>query len=144
MTLGYVTIGTDDVEGAQPFFDAALAPLGYVRTEPFPGWSFYGPKDKDAVMALCRPNDGGAARAGNGIMVDWFVRARARLPHAGLVLNDYDILSRHGMQRAHQDHFEATARLMSPSSMASLILGSKNSTACWLWLLCVCVRFWSR
>jgi len=29
--------------------------------------------------------------------------------------------------------FEATARLMSPSSMASLILGSKNSTACLPW-----------
>ncbi len=49
---------------------------------------------------------------GNGIMVDWFVRAREHLPQAGLVLNDYDILSRHGSQRAHQDHFEATARFL--------------------------------
>jgi endo-1,4-beta-xylanase len=50
--------------------------------------------------------------AGNGLMVDWFVRARENLPRAGLVLNDYDILSRHGSQRAHQDHFEATARFL--------------------------------
>ncbi len=49
---------------------------------------------------------------GNGIMVDWFARAREHLPHAGLVLNDYDILSRQGAQRAHQDHFEATARFL--------------------------------
>jgi GH35 family endo-1,4-beta-xylanase len=49
---------------------------------------------------------------GKGLMVDWFVRAREHLPHAGLVLNDYDILSRHGAQRAHQDHFEATARFL--------------------------------
>ena len=49
---------------------------------------------------------------GNGMMVDWFVRAREHLPHAGLVLNDYDILSRQGAQRAHQDHFEATARFL--------------------------------
>ena len=50
--------------------------------------------------------------AGPGVMVDWFARARANLPHAGLVLNDYDILSRHGAQRVHQDHFEATARFL--------------------------------
>jgi endo-1,4-beta-xylanase len=50
--------------------------------------------------------------SGPGIMVDWFVRARENLPHAGLVLNDYDILARHGAQRAHQDHFEATARFL--------------------------------
>ena len=35
----------------------------------------------------------------------------------------------------------ATARLMSPKSMASLTLLSKNSTACLLWPLCVCVPF---
>ena len=50
--------------------------------------------------------------AGNGLMVDWFVRARENLPSAGLVLNDYDILERHGSDRAHQDHFEATARFL--------------------------------
>src|SRR3954454_14510561 len=50
--------------------------------------------------------------AGNGIMVDWFVRAREHLPEAGLVLNDYDILSGHGAHHAHQDHFEATARFL--------------------------------
>jgi endo-1,4-beta-xylanase len=49
---------------------------------------------------------------GSGVMVDWFARARERLPEAGLVLNDYDIVERHGAQRAHQDHFEATARFL--------------------------------
>ena len=39
---------------------------------------------------------------------------------------------------------EATARLMSPKSMASLILASKNSTACLLWPSCECVPFRSR
>jgi endo-1,4-beta-xylanase len=50
--------------------------------------------------------------AGNGLMVDWFVRARENLPAAGLVLNDYDILERHGAERAHQDNFEANARFL--------------------------------
>jgi endo-1,4-beta-xylanase len=60
---------------------------------------------------------------GNGLMVDWFARARARLPHAGLVLNDYDILARHGAQRAHQDHFEATARFLIASGAPITGLG---------------------
>lgn len=50
--------------------------------------------------------------AGSEVMRDWFVRAREHLPGAGLFLNDYDILSRHGMQRDHQDHFERTARAL--------------------------------
>ena len=60
---------------------------------------------------------------GNGMMVDWFVRAREHLPHAGLVLNDYDILSRQGAQRAHQDHFEATARFLIESGAPITGLG---------------------
>ena len=63
---------------------------------------------------------------GNGIMVDWFVRAREHLPHAGLVLNDYDILSRQGAQRAHQDHFEATARFLIDSGAPITGLGMQG------------------
>ena len=63
---------------------------------------------------------------GNGIMVDWFVRAREHLPNAGLVLNDYDILSRQGAQRAHQDHFEATARFLIDSGAPITGLGMQG------------------
>ncbi len=69
MSIGYVTIGTQDVEAAQPFFDTVLGALGYERTHPFPGFAMYGPKGGDPVLGLCRPHDGQAARAGNGIMV---------------------------------------------------------------------------
>jgi endo-1,4-beta-xylanase len=63
---------------------------------------------------------------GPGIMVDWFVRAREHLPRAGLVLNDYDILSRQGAQRAHQDHFEATARFLIASGAPITGLGMQG------------------
>jgi catechol 2,3-dioxygenase-like lactoylglutathione lyase family enzyme len=69
MSIGCVTIGAADVEAAKPFFDATLGALGYERSEPFPGWAFYGPKGQDAVVGICRPYDGQAPRAGNGIMV---------------------------------------------------------------------------
>jgi catechol 2,3-dioxygenase-like lactoylglutathione lyase family enzyme len=69
MSIGYVTIGAADVEAAQPFFDAALGALGYERSEPFEGWAFYRPKGGEPCIGICRPYDGEAARAGNGIMV---------------------------------------------------------------------------
>jgi len=69
MTIGYVTIGAQDPDAATPFFDATLGALGYERSAPFPGWIFYGPKGKDAVLGVCKPYDGQAPRAGNGIMV---------------------------------------------------------------------------
>lgn len=71
MTISYVTIGTDDLEAATRFYDAALAPLGMVRQWTENGWAGYGhPARPDAPgLLLCKPHDGKAARAGNGIMV---------------------------------------------------------------------------
>ncbi len=69
MSIGYVTIGAQDVEGALPFFDAVFGAFGYERGEPDSGWVFYGPKGGAPRVGLCRPHDGEAARAGNGIMI---------------------------------------------------------------------------
>lgn len=69
MSIGYVTIGTDDVAAALPFFDQVLGAIGYERSEPFEGWAFYGPKGGTPCLGVCRPYDGGKARGGNGIMV---------------------------------------------------------------------------
>lgn len=69
MTIGYVTIGAQDVKETLPFFDATLGALDHERTEPFPGWAFYGPRGGEACLGICRPNDGQDARGGNGIMV---------------------------------------------------------------------------
>lgn len=68
MTIGYVTIGAHDVEGALPFFDAVFGALGYERGEPEGGWAFYGPKGAPCV-GICKPHDGQAPRGGNGIMI---------------------------------------------------------------------------
>lgn len=50
--------------------------------------------------------------AGPEIMRAWFQQARRNLPEAPLYLNDYGILSAHGADTAHQDHFEQTARFL--------------------------------
>ena len=69
MSIGYVTIGAQDVEAALPFFDATLGAIGYERGEPAEGWAFYGPKGGAPCVGICRPHDGQPARGGNGIMI---------------------------------------------------------------------------
>lgn len=49
---------------------------------------------------------------GRKIMVDWFKAARQQHPTARLYLNDYGILSGAGLNTAHQNHYESTARYL--------------------------------
>ena len=71
MTIGYVTIGSSDVEGALPFYDALLGAIGYHRAFLDGGWAGYGPQGGDPNTFICPPFDGEPARAGNGIMVSF-------------------------------------------------------------------------
>ncbi|RAK63752.1 VOC family protein [Phenylobacterium kunshanense] len=79
MTIGYVTIGAHDVDAALPFFDAVLGALDWERSQPFPGWAFYGPKGGEPCLGICKPYDGEAPRAGNGIMVALKARDQAQV-----------------------------------------------------------------
>lgn len=68
--IGYVTIGTNDLERAVAFYDELLAELGASRMMEEPGtfvaWAVS--PDKPAI-SVTRPYDGKAATAGNGMMV---------------------------------------------------------------------------
>lgn len=89
MTIGYVTIGAHDVDAATPFFDAVLGALGWERSQPFPGWVFYGPKDGEPCVGICKPYDGEAPRAGNGIMVAFKAedQVQVQAAHAAALAN---------------------------------------------------------
>jgi endo-1,4-beta-xylanase len=50
--------------------------------------------------------------SGWGTMIDWFVRGRRHLPDAPLYLNDYDILSAHGVDSEHQNYIREIADWM--------------------------------
>jgi predicted lactoylglutathione lyase len=67
--IGYVTLGTNDIERAARFYDALLAELGakrFMETESFIAWSTSagGP-----ALSVTQPFDGKAASVGNGVMV---------------------------------------------------------------------------
>ncbi len=67
--IGYVTIGTDDLDKAAPFYDALFGAIGGERKSLDGGWAFYGPKGGEGNVGVCKPFDGQPARAGNGIMI---------------------------------------------------------------------------
>lgn len=75
--IGYVTLGTNDLERATAFYDALLAPLGASRVMPMPQGGFVWGRDWNSPMlAVAPPYDGERATAGNGNMVALQVESR--------------------------------------------------------------------
>ena len=67
--IGYVTLGTNDLERAAKFYDAIAAELGTPRMMEFDGFIAWGTPGGGAGIALTKPFDGNAATVGNGVMV---------------------------------------------------------------------------
>ena len=67
--IGYVTLGTNDLERAAVFYDAIAAELGTSRMMEWPGAIAWGAPGGSAGIGLTKPFDGQAASVGNGVMV---------------------------------------------------------------------------
>jgi predicted lactoylglutathione lyase len=67
--IGYVTLGTNDLEKGAAFYDALLAELGagrFMEMETFIAWA----TSPDAPgVSITKPFDGNPATVGNGVMV---------------------------------------------------------------------------
>jgi predicted lactoylglutathione lyase len=67
--IGYVTLGTNDLERAAGFYDELLGVIGakrFMEEEQFIAWAVA--PDKPAISAT-KPYDGNPATVGNGMMV---------------------------------------------------------------------------
>lgn len=67
--IGYVTVGTNNLERAAKFYDEVLAVVGAKRgmaSDRFISW--VGPSGGPMLMAM-KPFDGNVATVGNGVMV---------------------------------------------------------------------------
>jgi catechol 2,3-dioxygenase-like lactoylglutathione lyase family enzyme len=67
--IGYVTLGTNDLEGAAACYGELLKLVGagrFLETETFIAWAVA--PDKPA-LSVTKPYDGNAATVGNGVMV---------------------------------------------------------------------------
>lgn len=78
--IGYVTLGTDDLDRSRAFYDALFAELGASRLmELDEGFTLYGTGWGKPGVAVTRPYDGQPAGAGNGNMVALVVDARDKV-----------------------------------------------------------------
>jgi catechol 2,3-dioxygenase-like lactoylglutathione lyase family enzyme len=78
--IGYVTLGTDDLDRSRAFYDALFAELGASRLmELDSGFTLYGTGWGKPGVAVTRPHDGGPASAGNGNMVSLVVDGRDKV-----------------------------------------------------------------
>ncbi len=67
--IGYVTLGTNDMEKAVAFYDALLAVIGagrFMEEETFVAWAV---APNQPALSVTRPYDGKAAMVGNGMMI---------------------------------------------------------------------------
>jgi catechol 2,3-dioxygenase-like lactoylglutathione lyase family enzyme len=67
--IGYVTLGTNDIQRAARFYDTLLAEIGGKRTMDFGEFIVWSTSPKAPGLALTKPHDGKAATVGNGVMV---------------------------------------------------------------------------
>jgi catechol 2,3-dioxygenase-like lactoylglutathione lyase family enzyme len=76
--IGYVTIGTNDFERAQKFYDALVAEMGGKRAfgnERMQGYR----AGQGGMLAICKPYDGKAATTGNGTMIALAAESREQV-----------------------------------------------------------------
>ena len=74
--IGYVTLGTNDLQRAAAFYDAIARELGvgrFMEDERFIAWGGHG------GIGLTKPYDGKPATVGNGVMVALGAKNRAQV-----------------------------------------------------------------
>ncbi len=67
--IGYVTLGTNDMEKAAKFYDALAKEMGVGRMMDFDQFIAWGNMGGAPGIAATKPFDGQAASVGNGVMV---------------------------------------------------------------------------
>jgi predicted lactoylglutathione lyase len=77
--IGYVTVGTNDLERSARFYDAIAAEMQIGRMMEFDGFIAWGTLDGPAGIAATRPFDGNPASVGNGVMVAFQAKDTAQV-----------------------------------------------------------------
>ena len=67
--IGYVTLGTRDIDRAATFYDALLKDLGAGRFMEADGFIAWATSPGTPALAVIHPADGNSATVGNGVMV---------------------------------------------------------------------------
>lgn len=77
--IGFVTVGTNDMDRASAFFDALFATIGAKRLTDNERFKAWGIAPGTPRVAVVKPYDGSAASVGNGTMVALAVESREQV-----------------------------------------------------------------
>ena len=81
--IGYVTLGTDDLDRARTYYDALLGTIGARRLMQFGdedgGFTMYGTSMDKPALVVTRPYDKQPAECGNGNMIALVMDARDKV-----------------------------------------------------------------
>jgi len=77
--IGYITLGTNDLDKAGAFYDALFAPLGGKRFMEFDGFIAWGNDPKAPGFCVTKPWDGKPATVGNGVMIALHVGTKEKV-----------------------------------------------------------------
>ena len=77
--IGYVTLGTNDLERAAAFYDAIAVAIGCHRVMDNERFIAWGPADGGPGLGITVPFDGQRGTVGNGVMVALMVDDRAQV-----------------------------------------------------------------
>jgi len=76
--IGYITLGSNDLDRARSFYDALMPVIGAKRIIEFgDNFTMYGTSMGRPGLAVCKPYDGNPATAGNGNMASIACDSRA-------------------------------------------------------------------
>lgn len=67
--IGYVTLGTNDIQRAAAFYDALLGEIGAKRVMDYETFIMWAVKPGTPGLCVIKPYDQKAATVGNGVMV---------------------------------------------------------------------------
>jgi predicted lactoylglutathione lyase len=67
--IGYVTLGTNDIERACAFYDELLATIACARILEDDSFVAWGTSLDEPALSVIKPADGNPATVGNGVMV---------------------------------------------------------------------------
>ncbi|HYD47276.1 MAG TPA: VOC family protein [Terriglobales bacterium] len=67
--IGYVTLGTNDLQRAAKFYDALLADIGAARAMEMEGFVAWATAPGQPMLSVIKPFDKNPATVGNGVMV---------------------------------------------------------------------------
>lgn len=67
--IGYLTIGTNDLERSTVFYEALLSDMGAKKAFQTDSLSAWGFGEGTTLLTLTKPFDGNSATIGNGVMV---------------------------------------------------------------------------